>query len=119
MGFAWDWLMDMYVISVVSNCMYVGVGLQFVACQVGPGISCQGIACQVWTRHQLPGLPSESFPTDLSKHAKFFLWFLNSHFLGGWVPDPPPQKVRINSDNGNFSDAFPETAQIPLARKPY
>ena len=67
----------------------------------------------------LPGLPPESFPTDLSKHAKFFLWFLNSHFLGGWVPDPPPQKVRINSDNGNFSDDFPETAQIPLARKPY
>ena len=41
----------------------------------------------------LPGLPSESFPTDLLKHAKFFLWFLNSHFLGGWVPDPPPQKA--------------------------
>ena len=32
MGSVWDWLMDMYVIRVASNCMlYVGVGLQFVA----------------------------------------------------------------------------------------
>ena len=56
MGSVWDWLMVMFFIRVASNFMYVGVGLQLVACQVGPGISCQGIACQVWAQHQLPGL---------------------------------------------------------------